>query len=239
MKTVSVILCAAVIIAGVVTQILSYVGGRLGMPLAVGGLPAQLIPVLLQLLCLFALVILLVLNRTRRANAVILAVGLLIAGLCFLGGCAVKPVSVFREGFKHRIQHTISPEELRELARVARSQIPVDGWLPGPAKWSLWTEEEHRKPWDVLTNRTALGKLDPRVVVAIRDDAVELSWGGALVGHWGLLIRDVPPKERPPRQDRYDWTERQYDMSPNEPQTRKGAADVGDIAPDISTFIGG
>jgi hypothetical protein len=185
------------------------------MWLSVGGLPANVIPSLLELFALLALVILLFVSIKRSSGVATTVVSLLIAIHCFIGGCAVSRARVFQTGFRHKIQKTISAEELRTLAYVARSHIPVGGYIPGPAKLSLWTEAEHAKTWSILTNTTSLGKLDPWVVIAVRDDVVELSWGGALVGHWGLFIRDVAPRVN---------------------QTME---DSGDIAPDISTFIGG
>jgi len=40
-----------------------------------------------------------------------------------------------------------------------------------------------------LIDRTSLGKLDAPTVIFNHADAVEIDWGGALVGHWGIIIQ--------------------------------------------------
>lgn len=61
--------------------------------------------------------------------------------------------------------------------------------MPGPGKASLWNESEHRAQWTALISATALSKLDPTLVLHNGTDSVSISWGGALVGHWGLIIQ--------------------------------------------------
>lgn len=213
--------------------LISYIGGRQGWPLIVGALPAQFIPVIIQLLCLVALVSFFVKAVRRKTAITTMMVGLIIGVVFMIGGCGVKPATPFIAGFKERIREDISPAELRTVARVARSQIPVDGYLPSPSKWSLWTEEDHRQSWTVLTNSTVIGKLPPGVVVSVKNKLVELIWGGALPGHWGIVIRDVTRNETVTSREGNDWSQRQFDVLPAKKPTREETAD---IAPDIGTF---
>jgi hypothetical protein len=95
---------------------------------------------------------------------------------------------MFQIGFRHRINSTVSPAELREIARVCSDTLPLDGRLPGPEKWSLWNETEHRATWNTLVNSTSLRKLDPWMLIFNYADKVEITWGGPL-GHWGIIIQ--------------------------------------------------
>ena len=58
-----------------------------------------------------------------------------------------------------------------------------------------------------LIEATALSKLDPTLTFFNGPNAVTISWGGALVGHWGLIIQT------------------------------DGKSEGGDIARDITTFV--
>jgi hypothetical protein len=130
-----------------------------------------------------------------------------IALLFFALGIALAPARVFQAGFREKIRSTVSPDELRAIARVCHEKLPPHERLPGPKKWSLWNETEHRPQWNILVESSALGKLDPSLIIFNNEDTVEISWGGALVGHWGLIIQT------------------------------DGTTEIGDIAKGIKTFI--
>jgi hypothetical protein len=163
-----------------------YIEGRTAMPLVLILLPLF---VVLDLAMLFCAIVLLVMGIGNFANGIHrrLAINLLV--LLFLALASLffyKPAKIFQMGFRHRINSRVSPAQLREIARVCSNILPIDGRLPGPDK-PLWNETEHRKVWDNLTNSTALGKLDPYVLIFNHEDKVELVWGGPL-GHWGVII---------------------------------------------------
>jgi hypothetical protein len=110
--------------------------------------------------------------------------------LLFLAaGFFTARANIFQIGFRQRILSTVSPAELREIARVCSTAIPLDGRLPGPQNWSPSDEPEYRGKWNVLIERTSLGKLDAPTVIFNHADSVEIDWGGALVGHWGIIIQ--------------------------------------------------
>ena len=226
-------ICLLMIAASTTLPLISYIGGRQGWPLCVGALPAQLIPVIIQLLCLVALVSLFVKAVSRKTAIIPIMVGLTVGLVFMIGGCSVKNETPFIAGFKECIRENISLAELRTVARVARSQIPVDGYLPSPSKWSLWTEKDHRQSWTVLMNSTVIGKLPRGVVVRVGKQDVELIWGGALPGHWGIVIRDVLRSETLTNREGNDWSQRQYDVVARKRANGEAAAD---IAPDIGTF---
>jgi hypothetical protein len=189
MKYVSQILCGAVAIATIASYAISYFDGRRGMPMSIAGLPAQIVPMLMSVFCLGSLVVLLVtgLVKGRPVGKTLSALALSL--LFVVLGFAVVPAKVFQIGFRQRMRSTVSASELREIARFCHETLPIQTRLPGPGKWSLWNESEHRSHWNALVQATAVGKLDPSLTIFNGTDTVEIVWGGALVGHWGLIIQ--------------------------------------------------
>jgi hypothetical protein len=162
------------------------------MPLSIGIFPAEFVPVSLILFSIIGLLVLCVVTLVKNANRR-LAFSMLVLSLLFVASVlVVAPFRVFQIGFRHRINSTISPAELREIARVCSNVLPIDARLPGPKKWSLWNETEHRTAWDAMVNSTALGKLDSSLIIFNHANTVEIAWGGALVGHWGVIIQKTP-----------------------------------------------
>lgn len=207
MKRFSISCVIIITLSTVASFILSYAQGRAGRWFSVFGFPAGIIPLLMNISCLIVLCVLSLVALVKRQQARLALAALSISTLLVVTEFIVSPARVFQFGFRQRIQGTLSAEELRQIARVCHDTLPIDGMLPGPEKHSLWTEQEHRPIWVTLTNSSSLGKLDPSMVIFNRSDAVELSWGGALVGHWGVRIQ-------------------------NEPVTN-----AGDIGPGITTFV--
>ena len=159
------------------------------MPLSLGGFPAEAVPGLIGLLSLASLVVLWVVALINRRSAGRTSILLGIALLFLRLGFAAPPARVFQMGFRQEIKSTVSPDELRAIARLCHETLPLHERLPGPNKWSLWNEQEHRPQWSVLVGSSSLGKLDPSLIVFNETDSVEIAWGGALVGHWGLIIQ--------------------------------------------------
>jgi len=183
------ILCAVVFASVFSFFALAYIGGRKGMPLAFGLFPFSLVPGLTMLFSATALLVICAENLAKGTNRR-LAFSLLVLLLLFLAPLFfIGPAKMFQIGFRHRINSTVSPAELREIARVCSDTLPLDGRLPGPEKWSLWNETEHRATWNTLVNSTSLGKLDPWMLIFNYADKVEITWGGALVGHWAIIIQ--------------------------------------------------
>lgn len=202
------ILCVATVIAAASWSGFAYIGGRLGTPLAIGPFPVQIVSVLAAFLSLASLFGLVIFALIKRRPAQRVAVALAVSFSICLVGFAVTPAKVFRVGFRHRITSSVTADELREIARVSHQTLPMQGRMPGPRKTSLWNESEHRAQWTALIGATALSRLDPTLVLHNGTDSVSISWGGALVGHWGVVIQ------------------------------MGGNTGNGDIARDISTFIG-
>lgn len=158
------------------------------MPLSIGIFPVGGVSALLILfsitVLLFICAVTLVKGADRRFAFSMLALSLFLLAVGFFTSRA----NFFQMGFRHRIKSAISPAELREIARVCSDTLPLDGSLPGPTKRSLWNETEHRATWSALASSTSLGRLDSSMVIFNYAEKVEIVWGGALVGHWGIII---------------------------------------------------
>src|SRR5437867_1961525 len=189
MKHLHGVLCAAVAVAAGSSYAISYIGGRQGMWLSLAGFPAQVAPILISLVCLASLVVLLVVALVKRRPAGKALRSLVIALLLFASGFALAPARVFQAGFRQRIRSTVSPDELRAIARLCHEKLPPHGRLPGPGKSSLWNETEHGPQWNALVESSSLAKLDPSLTIFNNADTVSIAWGGALVGQWGLIIQ--------------------------------------------------
>jgi hypothetical protein len=185
------ILCGMIFVATVSFFAMEYISGRAGMPLALLSVPfpAQIIPVLIILFSSLTLAALCIVTLVQRSNRRLAFSMLVLSWLILLPGFVITPAKVFQIGFRQRINSTISPAELREITRACSNVLPINGRLPGPKKWSLWNETEHRAAWDALENSTALGKLDSSMLIFNHADSVEIAWGGALPGHWGVIIQ--------------------------------------------------
>lgn len=192
MKRITELLCAMVVVAAASMYVIPYVGGRRGMPLSLAGLPAQVAAILIGLLCVGVLLVLsvTVFARQKRGgrNVLMFVASLTILVTGCVGGILVGG-KLFQAGFRQNIRSAISPEELRQIAGACHGTLVPNKIFPGPKKWSIWNESQDRAQWNALTASTALGKLDPSVMIINRADAVELWWGGALVGHWGVIIQ--------------------------------------------------
>jgi hypothetical protein len=157
------------------------------MFLSLGPFPAEILPFLVGFVCLLFLIVrfFVALIKRKEQRAVLSMAGLAI--LFFAFPFAIKPAKAFHAGFRARIRSTIAPEELRRIA-VAIQDILFDGGrLPGPQK-NPWSEQDHRARWQVLVKSTQIEKLDPWMEIEKSPDYVALTWGGALVGHWGVVV---------------------------------------------------
>lgn len=94
----------------------------------------------------------------------------------------------FLQGFKFGLLQRFSLDELNEIAAVARQVVP-EGSLILPADiGSQRGEPDNAQRWSDFISRVPVKHLNPRFVVYNRDGEIQIEWGGALTGHWGLRI---------------------------------------------------
>ena len=188
MKKLGVLLCLLLGAAALSYYPISYLGGKLGSVLTVGaGLPAPIVSFLISLVLLGALflILLVALIRKQDRTGFLLAAGLGL--LLFVLPFLVKPEIAFQAGLRTRITSQVSPDELREIATRIEVSVREGNRLPSPMKKSLWSED-YRESWEELVRNTSIDQLDPAMVISHRPDSVEITWGGARSGHWGVSI---------------------------------------------------
>lgn len=188
MKNLAALLCLLLGAAALSYYPISFLGGKAGSVLTVGGgLPAPIVPFLISLASLGALLLILLVALIRKRDRVgfllCAGLGLVLFVLPFL----LKPEIAFQAGLRTRITSQVSPEELRAIATTIEASVPEGERLPGPMKKSLWSED-YRESWEELVRNTAIDQLDPGMVITHRPESVEITWGGARSGHWGVSI---------------------------------------------------
>jgi hypothetical protein len=170
--------------------VMEYIDGRYRILLFfIGPLPAKIVPGLIIFFSSILLAALCIVTLAQGKNRRLAFTMLVLSCLFLAPGFVITPPKVFQIGFRQRILATVSPTELREIAHVCSTTISLDGRLPGPGNWSPADEPEYRETWNVLTSRTSLGKLDAPTVIFNHANSVEIAWGGALAGHWGVIIQ--------------------------------------------------
>jgi hypothetical protein len=170
--------------------IVDFLGGYRGFHLSVSLFPAILIPFLFA--AIFTLIVLVrAIWSIIRLRSIVRSIIIILATLGFW----LTPRIFFNEdayllGFKYRVQRLSSSQELREIADKARELLIEQRWLPGPGK-NLWEEEVHAELWEKMPKSKIISGNTNFVVISVDDNYdVNLSWGGALVGHWGIRIAE-------------------------------------------------
>ena len=168
--------------------VIPYLEGRSNsfwvMPLM---LPASLFPFVLLFVSSAALAWCWI--RSVLAKRDVIAVGVMFSLSVVLFGTSIKlrPSYLFHCGFHHYAKTILTTDEWRSISRVAQERLGPEGKLPGPEK-NLWDEKEHRALWSELCGATAIQKLDPSLMIFVHPEETEIVWGGALVGHRGVIV---------------------------------------------------
>ena len=147
-------------------------------------------------------------------------------GLCLAASYAVlfanakygkTGAEIFLAGFKERIETSVSLNDLRQIRDVILTtrqkgisfeshqveRIPGNKIeAPDVASQCSFRNDDLGSRWQALCSQTKIEKLvgRGRVYVESEDDAATLEWGGALPGHWGLMMGS---KRIEPRQPQY------------------------------------
>ena len=168
-------------------RILDYFGGRAGHHLSLGLLPAGLLPLLGAALFGVAVIVSAgwALIRGQRVRTSLPSVVVLVAFWALPS--LLLPTHPYLLGFSHRVFSAITADQLRLAATKATALLSTDdSFLPGPGKWSLYNPDKHAALWSEVSALPGVTKLDSSVVMTSRGGVVEMTWGGALAGHWGL-----------------------------------------------------
>lgn len=180
--------------------LMPFIEGRFNMPMS----PVSLL--FLPLLLISCCVLLLVLVRAVKAhlNSTRTAGMLAVCSLLLVSSFAIPRAELFHRGFNQYARGVLTPEEWRSIARLAQSNLPPDGRLPGPKK-NLWNENEHRALWSQFSSTTQIQKLDSHLMIFVHPGSVSIVWGGALAGHRGVTIHTSKTSATDDRKKSQDW----------------------------------
>jgi len=105
--------------------------------------------------------------------------------------CPERP---FMLGFRNRVLKLSSPQELHGIAAKARILLNEEKHLPGPGRiWLPEKKEKYSDLWKKIPESKLFTSHNSRVCISVSDNNdVEIFWGGALIGHWGIRISDYP-----------------------------------------------
>jgi hypothetical protein len=171
------------LIAFILTLVIPYFEGRSNS----WWFPIGLLPSVLLLVSCSALFLFWIRSVAAKRNGVVTAVMPVAALLLFGASFVIRPADLFLLGFRDYAKNVLTLDEWRGISRFAQEHLPPDGRLPGPGK-NLWNEKDHRALWSAFEAATQIQKLDPSLMIFVHPEQTEIVWGGALVGHHGVVI---------------------------------------------------
>ena len=185
---------------------LAYLEGYKGGPFMLLMLPMQLFALLAALGCLLVLLVRFVLDlvahRSPWSGAVLLSsfAGLILL-VVLLPGFSVWFLAGLADGFERHI----SRPEVMKIAETARECLPNESVYWSPSK-RLSPPNPDEAEIESRLQQAPIAKLPGAFTIANHNEVVEIEWGGALVGHWGLRIAPGKVSVTP-----YDYAFRRID----------------------------
>lgn len=190
MRAISVLCSVVFLLCLVALPVIDYAGGRSCMPLwaPLVLLPAEIVPLGIGFLAAIILVLTVIKSSLVRRHQ-LWAVGALT--IVVAATLAFAHFSLYLPGFLHglrdRFVMKVGYPKMREFAKEM-SGTGTEALIGRPYPGSQATPEQ-RKRWDDLAARYPfLGWNDGAGVVIVRGGIVQLTWGSALVGHWGVQV---------------------------------------------------
>jgi len=188
MRVASVLSCVVFLLCLVALPIIGYAGGRLCEPLCVLLFPAEIVPLGIGFVAAVILVLTVVRSLVARRHR-LWAIGALaivvVATLTFAHSAPRLPG--FLHGLQDRFVAKVGYPRMREFAKEV-SQIGPGATIARPGRWNPATPEDQKRWDDLVTRYPFLGWNDATGTVGVGDGTVGLSWGSALVGHWGFQV---------------------------------------------------
>lgn len=188
---------------GGVSYLDGYNGGHFIMLLSL----VQLALLLMALVCLLVLLIRFILDlvasRSPWPGAVLLSSAFagLVLPIILLPSHSVWFLAGFAAGFDRRL----AEPDILKVAEIARAYLPNQSVYRSPTK-RLSPPNADEAGIESHLRHAPLEKIPGAFTIANRNGVVEIEWGSALVGHWGLRI--APEKVSV---DPYDYAFRQID----------------------------
>jgi hypothetical protein len=197
-KRATIIAAVAVVVGVAGWDAIEFAGGYNAFPLALGFFPASLFLFGFAALasCFAAIVAVVGIFRRHVRYALLLAFTL---AVCWLVSPWFVGRSAFLLGLATRLHHLSSPDEIRAVAQTCLSAMPSGGQIFGPRKVMGPKPEEaeqSQRGWSAISRFSFVHLDGDTCVVFVRPPEVSFTWGGALPGHWGILVGAPPPPQR-------------------------------------------
>jgi len=173
--------------------IIDFCGGLAGRPLSILLFPLGLLPILLGVFCgLFTRgSIVWGIVRQRRMKESLVALVILVLSCVLFLTLTRLPVRPFLLGFRYRIFSVMTADALRMAAMRASALLDAEDpslWGSG-AKASYSVSAKDQAFWAKMREVPGFSRLPRYLVIRSRGGVVEISWGSALAGHWGMRIQ--------------------------------------------------
>jgi hypothetical protein len=168
--------------------ILSYLEGRLNTVFAVPPmLPAEIVPILIIIICLIIFLYLWQQSFFMRKNRLITSILVGVSILTLFFSYEITSMGLGRYGLRDYAKNSMSPQDWRIVAQRSKEIIGVGSTCYGPQK-NLFEKEKHQAKWEQLVSKTKIGKLDAHIIIFVTPVSAEFCWGGALVGHRYIIV---------------------------------------------------
>lgn len=198
MKKSNLILIVILICSVAVACATDYIGGYKARPLDIMFFPAVLFPAFIALLAFVILSIKSIIGLIRRTRRYISLLNIGIMGLMVVI-IAWVPIPGYLHGLRDRFKNEIGYEGLREFAYEFEGNEDLEKLTPevtgfshkilkGPNKYGPLSSEE-QSIWDEFSDKYEFLHWNrDTAVVSVYDNIVEVSWGSALIGHFGFQV---------------------------------------------------
>ncbi|MEP6810151.1 MAG: hypothetical protein ABI992_07895 [Chthoniobacterales bacterium] len=190
MKRVTIMATLALVAGAVGWDAMEFAGGYNAFPMVAAFLPVSFFMFALTAVatCVAVVVSLMALFRRRFAYTMILA---LTIAACWLILPWFAGRSLFLLGLSTRLHQLSSPVEIQSVARTCHFLMPSGGMVFGPRKvmGPLPEEaEQNQRVWSAISSHPFVHLDGDTGVVFVQASKVSFIWGGALPGHWGILV---------------------------------------------------
>ncbi len=195
MRTASVLCCVVFLLCLVALPIIDYAGGRSGTPF----FPAA--PLGIGLVAGIILVFTLIRSFLVRRHRLwpVGGLAIVVAATLVFGHLAPR-LPGFLHGLRDRFEMKVGYPKMREFAEEV-SQMGPETMIARLGTWKPPTAEDQKRWDDLVARYPFLNWNHATGTVLVRGGIVELTWGSALVGHWGFRV--APGGEaKDPEEDR-------------------------------------
>ena len=172
-----------------INALLAFAEGFSGRVWAILLLPIQTFPLLLAV-GLLGMIIFQLLKTIKKDRRPINILPLLLAPVVFFSALFSLPPGGFwfLQGFRYGVMQRVSMAEISEIAGIATTVVPNGSLILPPNIGGNRGEADNSNRWSDFVSRAPVGRLNKPFVVYHHDGTVQLEWGGALTGHWGLRV---------------------------------------------------